>query len=68
MTKHYSKETASHVKLLFEMLLKQEKAIELQDERVMSSEMSLKDQDKRIGDLERIARNQLIWRIEDYTR
>lgn len=68
MTKHYSKETASHVKLLFEMLLKQEKAIEFQDERVLSSEMSLKDQDKRIGDLERIARNQLIWRIEDYTR
>lgn len=28
----------------------------------------IKTQEKRIGDLEKIAHSQLIWRIEDYTR
>ena len=28
----------------------------------------IKDADRRVGDLEKIAHNAMIWRIEDYTR
>lgn len=68
MKKHYTKETSGHIKLLYDMLLKQEQTLEAHNERLRSSENAMVEQDKRIGDLEKIAHSQLIWRIEDYNR
>ena len=68
MPKHYSKETSNHVKLLYDMLMKQEQALDKHDGKLLFYETTLKDQEKRIDDLEKIAHSQLIWRIEDYSR
>ena len=57
-----------HVKSIFIKMTEQ-------DERLNKHELALKENtdfikgvDKRVGDLEKIANSQLIWRIEDYTR
>ena len=48
--------------------MKQKEMLELHDVRLNEHDDQLKEQDKRIGDLEKIAHSQLIWRIEDYAR
>jgi len=68
MPKHYKSNMIEHVKSIFNK-------IQEQDERLNKHELTLKENadhikalDKRVGDLEKIANSQLIWRIEDYTR
>lgn len=68
MPKHYKSNMIEHVKSIF-------KKIQEQDERQNKHDLTLKENadhikalDKRVGDLEKIANSQLIWRIEDYTR
>ncbi|XP_029192548.1 TNF receptor-associated factor 4-like [Acropora muricata] len=68
MPKHYKSAMIDHVKAIFIKMTEQ-------DERLNKHELALKENtdfikgvDKRVGDLEKIANSQLIWRIEDYTR
>lgn len=66
--KHYKSELINHVKLIYELVVKQKNALEESDAQIRLHDDLIKSQEKRLGDLEKIAHSQLIWRVEDYTR
>ena len=66
--KHYKSELINHVKLIFDVMMKQRETLENHAVRLSGHDDALKAQDKRVGDLEKIAHSQLIWRIEDFNR
>lgn len=68
MTRHYKNDIINHVKLMYDLMTKHKGMLDINEQRLTHFENTLKDQQRRIGDLEKIARSQLIWRIEDYTR
>ncbi|XP_020914676.1 TNF receptor-associated factor 4 isoform X2 [Exaiptasia diaphana] len=68
MQRHYKNEIITHVKLMYDLMTKQKGLLDANDQRLNQFENIMKEQNKRIGDLEKIAHSQLIWRIEDYTR
>jgi len=68
MARHYKNEIITHVKLIYDVMMKQKEVMDGNEDKMAHFENTLKEQNKRIGDLEKIAHSQLIWRIEDYNR
>lgn len=68
MARHYKNDIINHVKLMYDLMTKHKGMLDTNEQRLTHFENTLKEQQRRIGDLEKIARSQLIWRIEDYTR
>ena len=56
------------MKLIYEVVMAQKGELDACNASLARHEELIHTQEKRIGDLEKIAHSQLIWRIEDYTR
>lgn len=68
LPKHFKGEIINHVKLIYNLAMENRKRVE-NSEAILTEHLNLiKEVDKRVGDLERIAHNAMIWRIEDYSR
>lgn len=57
-----------HVKAIFTKIIDLDENLNKHEATLKEQADLIKAQDKRVGDLEKIANSQLIWRIEDYTR
>lgn len=57
-----------HVKAIFTKITELDENLNKHEATLKEQADLIKAQDKRVGDLEKIANSQLIWRIEDYTR
>ena len=57
-----------HVKSIFTKILELDQTLGKHESTLKEQADLIKAQDKRVGDLEKIANSQLIWRIEDYSR
>ena len=57
-----------HVKSIFSKISQEHERLEKNERMLTENVDRIKQLDKRVGDLEKIANSQLIWRIEDYTR
>ena len=68
MPKHYKSNMIEHVKSIFTKISQQDERLEKHELTLKENADLIKAVDKRVGDLEKIANSQLIWRIEDYTR
>jgi hypothetical protein len=56
------------VKLIYEVAMQNKERLDKHDETLAEHVNMIKDVDRRVGDLEKIAHNAMIWRIEDYNR
>ena len=68
MPKHYKSNMIEHVKSIFTKIKGQDERLEKHDNTLNENADLMKAMNRRVGDLEKIANSQLIWRIEDYTR
>ncbi|EDO32849.1 predicted protein [Nematostella vectensis] len=68
MAKHMKSEIIGHVKMIFGVVLEQKEKLDNHAQKFEEHETIMKQVDSRVGDLEKIAHSQIIWRIEDYTR
>ena len=68
MPKHYKSNMIEHVRSIFLKINEQDERLEKHENMLQENADLIKGVDKRVGDLEKIANSQLIWRIEDYTR
>lgn len=68
MPKHNKSEIVNHVKLVYSIAMENKLGLVSQKDKQDEYERMMKIQEQRIGDLEKIAHSQLIWRIEDYSR
>lgn len=68
MPKHYKSNMIEHVKAVFTKIQELDETLGKHENTLKEQTDLIKAQDKRVGDLEKIANSQLIWRIEDYTR
>ena len=68
MPKHYKSNMIEHVKSIFTKITELDQTLNKQETTLREQADLIKAQDKRVGDLEKIANSQLIWRIEDYSR
>ena len=68
MPKHYKSNMIEHVKSIFTKITELDQTLSKHESTLKEQADLIKAQDKRVGDLEKIANSQLIWRIEDYTR
>lgn len=68
MPKHYKSNMIEHVKAIFTKITDLDENLNKHEATLKEQADLIKAQDKRVGDLEKIANSQLIWRIEDYTR
>lgn len=68
MPKHYKSAMIDHVKSIFTKITEQDEQLGKHELALKENAEQIKGVDKRVGDLEKIANSQLIWRIEDYTR
>ena len=68
MPKHYKSNMIEHVKAIFTKITELDENLSKHEATLKEQADLIKAQDKRVGDLEKIANSQLIWRIEDYTR
>ena len=68
LPKHYKSEIINHVKLIYNLASQNKEHLEKHDTNLHEHLNLIKDVDRRVGDLEKIAHNAMIWRIEDYTR
>ena len=68
MPKHYKSNMIEHVKSIFTKILELDQTLGKHESTLKEQADLIKAQDKRVGDLEKIANSQLIWRIEDYSR
>ena len=68
MPKHYKSNMIEHVKSIFTKITELDQTLGKHESTLKEQADLIKAQDKRVGDLEKIANSQLIWRIEDYTR
>lgn len=68
MPKHYKSNMIEHVKAVFTKIQELDETLGKHENTLKEQADLIKAQDKRVGDLEKIANSQLIWRIEDYTR
>lgn len=67
MCDHLIAEAEKHVSLLLDLNLKQKEILNSILERVEEHGQTIKERNlPRIDELEKMARTQLIWRIEDY--
>lgn len=57
-----------HVKSIFTKIQELDQTLGKHESTLKEQADLIKAQDKRVGDLEKIANSQLIWRIEDYSR
>ena len=68
LPKHYKNNMVEHVKSIFSKISQEHERLEKNERMLTENVDRIKQLDKRVGDLEKIANSQLIWRIEDYTR
>ena len=68
MPKHYKSNMIEHVKSIFTKITELDQTLSKHESTLKEQADLIKAQDKRVGDLEKIANSQLIWRIEDYSR
>ena len=68
MPKHYKSNMIEHVKAIFTKITELDQTLNKHESTLKEQADLIKAQDKRVGDLEKIANSQLIWRIEDYSR
>lgn len=68
MPKHYKSNMIEHVKSIFTKITELDQTLGKHESTLKEQADLIKAQDKRVGDLEKIANSQLIWRIEDYSR
>ncbi|XP_031549452.1 TNF receptor-associated factor 4-like isoform X2 [Actinia tenebrosa] len=68
MAKHNKSEIINHVKIVYKMMMENKMMLDSHQLKLEEHEKVMKSQEQRIGDLEKIAHSQLIWRIEDYSR
>ncbi len=68
LPKHYKTGIIEHVRLIYDLVMEQGRRLDSHDVQLQDHLNLLQNHQERLGDLERISRNQLIWRIEDYTR
>ena len=57
-----------HTKSIFTKITELDETLKRHETTLKEQADLIKAQDKRVGDLEKIANSQLIWRIEDYSR
>lgn len=68
LPKHYKTGIIEHVRLIYDLVMEHNKRLESHDVQLQDHLNLLQNHQERLADVERISRNQLIWRIEDYTR
>ena len=68
LPKHYKSDIINHVKLIYEIAMQNKERLNKHDENLAEHVNMIKDVDRRVGDLEKIAHNAMIWRIECYNR
>ena len=68
LPKHYKSDIINHVKLIYEIAMQNKQRLDKHDENLAEHVNMIKDVDRRVGDLEKIAHNAMIWRIECYNR
>eukprot|EP00794_Sanderia_malayensis_P014291 gene14291-15778_t len=68
LPKHYKTGIIEHVRLIYDLVMDQGRRLDNNDVQLQDHLNLLQNHQERLGDLERISRNQLIWRIEDYAR
>lgn len=68
MLKHYTKEITHHVKLLHDTLMQHDALLKQVMLTVETHDDKFTKHEQRIGDLEKIANSQLIWRIDEYSK
>ena len=68
LPKHYKTGIIEHVRLIYDLVMEHHKRLESHDAQLQDHLNLLQNHQERLADVERISRNQLIWRIEDYTR
>ena len=56
------------MKLIYDLAIQNKERLDKHDTSLVEHVNMIKEVDKRVGDLEKIAHNAMIWRIEDYNR
>ena len=68
LAKHYKTGIIEHVRILYDLVMKEGKRLDQHQEFLQEHGTLLEVHQGQISDLEKIARNQLIWRIDEYSR
>ncbi|XP_057295135.1 TNF receptor-associated factor 4-like isoform X2 [Hydractinia symbiolongicarpus] len=68
LSRHYKAGIIEHVRLLYDVVMKQGQRLDQHHELLQDHGALLETHQAQITDMERIARNQLIWRIDEYGR
>lgn len=68
LPKHYKSDIINHVKLIQGLAMQNKERLDKHDASLVEHVNLIQGVDRRIGDLEKIAHNAMLWRVEDYTR
>ena len=68
LPKHYKTGIIEHVRLLYDLIMKHSQRMDQHHELLQDHGALIETHQAQITDIEKIARNQLIWRIDEYSR
>ena len=68
LPKHYKSDIINHVKLIYDVAMQNKERLDKHDADLAEHVNMNKDVDRRVADLEKIAHNAMIWRIEGFQR